>query len=229
MASRWTRRGGGPRNYRRESDLTTQTETPTTPATSATAEEKIQQLRDLFADAPEIGKRALENVLGELTSQVAEPRYRVESAGRVGVRLGNVSELTMIFPFAPGGAKRLRAFLQLLNGNLDGANKVGSLHDMRFVFLDNDTKLLFCTAFDGEWDPYIDDFATKIPDYLDILDCALEGWPGIRSQEAKDYLASHQINAEGWYVAHPDLTVAEITRLKRIGAAADEFLDKVSE
>ena len=67
------------------------------------------------------------------------------------------------------------------------------------------------TAFDGEWDPYIDDFATKIPDYLDILDCALEGWPGIRSPEAKDYLASHQINAEGWYVAHPDLTVADIS------------------
>ena len=100
---------------------------------------------------------------------------------------------------------------------------------MRFVFLDNDTKLLFCTAFDGEWDPYIDDFATKIPDYMDILFSAFEGWPGIRSPEAKDYLASHQINAEGWYVAHPDLTVADITRLKRVGAAADEFLDKVSE
>jgi len=209
--------------------MTSQTETPTTPAPGSTAEEKIQKLRDLFADAPEIGKRALENVLGELTSQVAEPRYRVESAGRVGVRLGNVSELTMIFPFAPGGAKRLRAFLQLLNGNLDGANKVGSLHDMRFVFLDNDTKLLFCTAFDGEWDPYIDDFATKIPDYLDILDCALEGWPGIRSPEAKEYLASHQIYAEGWYVAHPDLTVADISRLKRVGKAVDEFLDKIGD
>lgn len=192
-----------------------------------TVEEKIQRLRELFADAPEIGKRALENVIPELTSQVSQPRYQVESAGRVGVRLGMVSELTMIFPFAPGGARRLRAFLQLLHGNLDGANKVGSLHDMRFVFLDNDTKLLFCTAFDGEWDPYIDDFATKIPDYLDILDCALEGWPGIRSPEAKDYLARHQITAEGWYVAHPDLTVAETGRLKRIGAAVDEFLDKV--
>ena len=208
--------------------MTTQTET-TTPTPGPTSEEKIQQLRDLFADAPEIGKRALENVLGELTSQVAEPRYRVESAGRVGVRLGNVSELTMIFPFAPGGAKRLRAFLQLLNGNLDGANKVGSLHDMRFVFLDNDTKLLFCTAFDGEWDPYIDDFATKIPDYLDILDCALEGWPGIRSPGAKDYLVKHQITAEGWYVGNPDVSVAETRRLKRVGQAVDEFLDKVGD
>jgi hypothetical protein len=212
--------------------MTTQPQTATKPEPDEpdeTAKQKIQQLRELFADAPEIGKRALENVLGELTSQVSQPRYQVESAGRVGVRLGNVSELTMIFPFAPGGARRLRAFLHLLNGNLDGANKVGSLHDMRFVFLDNDTKLLFCTAFDGEWDPYIDDFATKIPDYLDILDCALEGWPGIRSPEAKDYLASHQITAEGWYVAHPDLTVADISRLKRVGGAVDEFLDKVGD
>jgi hypothetical protein len=40
---------------------------------------------------------------------------------------------------------------------------------------------------------------------------------------------SHQINAEGWYVAHPDLTVADISRLQRVGTAADEFLDKVSE
>ena len=121
------------------------------------------------------------------------------------------------------------ALIDRLGGNLAGADDVGTVHDMRFVFLDNDTRMLFATAYDGDWDAYIDDFATKIPDYLDILDCALEGWPGIRSPEAKDYLASHQINAEGWYVAHPDLTVAEITRLKRVGAAADEFLDKVSE
>ena len=195
---------------------------------TATVDQRIKQLRELFADAPEVGKTALENVLQRLTSDASKTAPPpVESAGRVGSRLGKVSELTIIVPFAPGGAERLRAFLQLLHGNLDGANKVGSLHDMRFVFLDNDTKLLFCTAFDGEWDPYIDDFATKIPDYLDILDCALEDWPGIRSPEAKDYLASHQITAEGWYVAHPDLTVAESGRLKRVGKAVEEFLDKL--
>ena len=44
---------------------------------------------------------------------------------------------------------------------------------------------------------------------------------------AKDYLVKHQITAEGWYVAYPDLTVAEIKRLQRIGNAVDEFLDKV--
>ena len=39
----------------------------------------------------------------------------------------------------------------------------------------------------------------------------------------------YQITAEGWYVGHPDLTVADTERLKRVGAAVDEFLDKVGE
>jgi len=193
-----------------------------------TAEAKMAKLRELFADAPEVGRRALENVLQELTSQASEtPPPPVESAGRAGIRLGKVSELTMIIPLAPGGAQRLRAFLKLLNGNLNGADKVGSLHDMRFVFIDDDTKLLFATAYDGDWDTYIDDFVTKIPDYLDIISSAYEGWPGIRSPDAKDYFVKYQIAAEGWYVADPDLTVAETRRLKRLGAAVDEFLDKV--
>lgn len=29
---------------------------------------------------------------------------------------------------------------------------------------------LFATAYDGDWDAYIDDFASKIPDFLDIID-----------------------------------------------------------
>ena len=193
------------------------------------AEQKIQQLRELFADAPEVGKTALENVLRSLTSDVSAPPPPMESAGRSGSRLGQVSELTIIAPLAPGGAQRLRAFLRMLHGNLArGVDPIGTVHDMRFVFLDNDTKLLFATTYDGDWDAYIDDFATKIPDYLDIIDSAWEGWPGIRSPQAKDYLASHQVSAEGWHVAHPDLTVVETRRLKRLGRAADEFLDKIS-
>jgi hypothetical protein len=195
-----------------------------------TTEEQIAHLRELFEDAPEVGKQALETVLNDLTSQAEqEPPPPVESAGRVGIRLGKVSELTILVPLAPGGAERTRAFLKLLGGNLAGADKVGSVHDMRFVFLDNDTRMLFATAYDGEWDSYIDDFVTKIPDYLDIIDSAWEGWPGIRSPHAKDYLAEHQVTAEGWYVGNPDLTVAETRRLQRVGEAVDEFLDKVGE
>jgi len=205
----------------------TQTQAKSTP--TADAERKIQEFRALFADAPELGKKALENVLRELKTQVSEvPPPPIESAGRVGARLGKVSELTIMVPLAPGGAKRLRAFLRLLGGNLNKGDKVGTLHDMRFVFLDNDSKLLFATAYDGQWDPYIDDFATKIPGEMDLIFSACEGWPGIHSPQIKDWIAAHYVPAEGWYVAHPDLTVAEIHRLKRIGKAVDEFLDKIS-
>ena len=208
--------------------MATQTQTPTGPQQDHAVEEKIRQFRELFADAPELGRKALENAVQVLKSQASDPPPPVESAGRVGARLGKVSELTIIVPLAPGGAKRLRAFLRLLGGNLSqGADKVGTLHTMRFVFFDNDTRLLFATAFDGDWDTSIDDFVAKIPDYLDIIDSAWDGWPGIRSPGAKDYLIKHQITAEGWYVAYPDLTVAEIKRLQRIGKAVDEFLDKI--
>jgi hypothetical protein len=207
-----------------------QSSTPAESERARSGKKKLQELRELFADAPEVGRKALENVLGELTAQATQaPPLPVESAGRAGVRLGKVSELTIVVPLAPGGAKRLRAFLHMIGGNLSsGASKVGTLHNMRFVFLDNDTRMLFATAYDGDWNAYIDDFVTKIPDYLDIIDSAWEGWPGIRSPHAKDYLAKYQVAADGWFVAEPDLTVAETQRLKRNGKALDEFLDKIS-
>ena len=101
-----------------------------------------------------------------------------QDAGRKGARQGRVSEFTIIAPFTEGGAKRLRGLLQLLGGNFQGADRVGTVHDMRFVFLDNDTKLHFATAYDDDWDPYIDDFATKFPNALDLLFCNTEGYQG---------------------------------------------------
>ena len=204
------------------------TQTLTTPKQDQSVEQKVQQVRELYAAAPEMAKVALERALPALKSQALEAQAsQTESAGRIGIRQGSVSELTVIAPFAPGGAQRLRAILRLLNGNFSGGQKVGTLHNMRFVFLDNDTKFLFATAYDGAWDPYIEDFATKIPDEMDIIFSAFEGWPGIHSPDVKDWIVKHQIPAEGWYVAHPDLTVAESGRLKRVGKAVEEFLDKI--
>src|SRR5882724_13197057 len=159
------------------------------------SEEKLQKLREIYADASEIGKTALENVIRALKSDVPaeQPAARIESAGRIGRRQGKVSELTVIVPLARGGAERLRGFLEILHGSIGNelVDMVGTVHDMRFVFLDNDTKLLFCTAYDGDWDVYIEDFATKIPDILDLQFGDTEGWPGVRSPKVKDHIASH--------------------------------------
>jgi hypothetical protein len=205
--------------------MQTQTQ-KTAPEQSPIVQEKVQRLRELYADAPELGKVALEKGLPNLKRELAAATG-TQNAGRIGARQGKVSELTGIIPFAKGGAKRLRGLLQALEGNFRGGDAVGTLHDMRFVFLDNDTKLLFATAYDGEWDAYIDDFVTKIPDAMDLLFCNIEGWPGIHSPSAKDFIAKHQIAAEAWYVATPNLTVAETRRLEHIGKAVEDFLEKV--
>ena len=208
--------------------MATQTATATKPKQDLAVEQKTHELREIYADAPQYVKTALENALPSLTSLAADAQVsQSESAGRIGIRLGKVSELTVIAPFAPGGAQRLRAVLRLLNGNFSAGTKVGTLHNMRFVFLDNDTKFLFATAYDGQWDPYIEDFVTKIPDEMDVIFSAFEGWPGIHNPKVKDWIVKHQIPAEGWFVAHPDLTVAETGRVKRVSKAVDEFLDKI--
>jgi hypothetical protein len=212
--------------------MTTQTRVATGSGQTSDSDlqQKAQELQALFADAPEIGKTALANVLRimkEESSSQVQPSTRTESAGRVGYRQGNVSELTAIAPLAEGGAKRLRGLFKVLDGKFQEADKVGTVHDMRFVFLDNDTKLLFATAYDGEWDDYITDFVTKVPDYMDLIFSALEGWPGIHSPTVKDYIAKSQIPAAAWYVANPNLTVVEARRIQRIDQALNEFLDKI--
>src|SRR5262245_16144938 len=167
------------------------TQAATANTTQGSAAEQIQKLREAYSDAPEVGRVALDKVRGELEAAIRlrqQQQQEVSTAGRIGLRRGKVSELTGIVKLSPGGAKRLRLLLNTLGNNFQGADKVGTLHDMRFVFLDNDTRLLFATAYDGDWDTYIEDFVTKIPDAMDLIFCNLDGWPGINSPKAKDFI-----------------------------------------
>jgi hypothetical protein len=203
----------------------------TAPASRAkqglTVDEKLQKIRELYADAPELGKAALKNGLAMLTQELTATG-RAETAGRIGARQGKVSELTVFLPFVKGGAKRLRGLLQLLDGNFKAADAVGTVHDMRFVFVDNDTKLLFATAYDGDFDPYIEDFASKIPNAMDLWLSNFEGYPGMHNpRAAADWIAKHQIAAEAWYVNSPNLTGAETRKLERVGKAVEELLDQI--
>jgi hypothetical protein len=201
-------------------------------AATETAPANLEEaITELFSDAPALAKTAVQNLVkdmkarGELGKQ---PEAEPTTAGRIGSRLGKVSELTILAPLVPNGAKRIRGFIELMHGDFSTSDKIGTLHDMRFVFVDDDKKLIFATTYDGEWDPYIDDFATKMPDALDVIFSACEGWPGIRDPKIKDWIVKFQIPAAGWYVANPDLTVADTRRLAKVGKALDEFLDKIN-
>ncbi|CAE6770092.1 hypothetical protein [Paraburkholderia haematera] len=189
-----------------------------------TREEIIQAVEEAVPDASAQSKKAL---IDDLVAQDADDTA-VEngSAGRAGLKSGNVSELTSIITLKPGGAARLRRIFAMVRGNFSGANRVATLHDMRFIFLENDTKLLFATTYDGDWDTYIGDFATKIPELMDLLFGSVEGWPGIKSPDVKDFIISKQITAAGWYVANPKQSVVDVKRNAKIAETLDTFLDE---
>ena len=143
---------------------------------------------------------------------------------------GQAHELTAIAPLKPGGAERTR---ERLKGRSEQArtrrDAMGTLHDLRVVFIDNDTRILFATTFDGTWDSYIDDFASKMPDQLDAVLADVEGYPGIHDPSVKDYIIKHQIKADEFYSAYPNTTVRQIRKGQRVLQAWEELLDASEE
>src|SRR5262245_11713714 len=111
-------------------------------ATTQAAPTNIEEaITELYADAPPIGKAALQRMLKDMTARGALDKLEgaVGTAGRIGARVGKVSELTILAPLVPGGAKRIRGFVELLHGDYETSDRIGTLHDMRFVFVNNDT------------------------------------------------------------------------------------------
>jgi hypothetical protein len=77
--------------------MATQTQVATALTGDAVVGQTIQKLREIYADAPEMAKVALERALPSLRAQALEAQAsQTESAGRIGIRLGSVSELTVI-------------------------------------------------------------------------------------------------------------------------------------
>jgi hypothetical protein len=136
----------------------------------------------------------------------------------------------MIAPVKPGGAEKARASLG------EPLDEVGSriseltrtLHNIRVVFFDNDTRMLFATIYDGSWDQYIDDFATAKAQGVGILDGlwgTLEGYPGLDSPDLKDFLVKYQVEPDFFWSAFPDSTVKRLKRAERVLGSFEEMLD----
>ena len=85
----------------------------------------------------------------------------------------------------PGHEDALRQVLKEHMDNprtQDAIDEIGTLHEARFVLLDGGKRLMFCSSFDGDWDKYIDDFATTaIGQNFDATWRHAQGYPGVRS------------------------------------------------
>jgi len=131
-----------------------------------------------------------------------------QAVSRPGLKTGRSNEFTLIMNLKPAGAERLRKKLasdsKFGNENNAVVDRVGTLHDMRFTIFDNDTRLLFASTFDGDWDAYIDDFAILIPDLIDHVFEEVEDYPGIKDPNIKDFIVKYQVTSTYFYSAYPN-------------------------
>jgi hypothetical protein len=151
---------------------------------------------------------------------------------RPGLKAGQAQEFTLIMNLKPGGAEDLRKKLasdsNFASKNQVVIDRVGTIHDFRFTIFDNDTRLLFASTFDGDWDAYINDFAAIIPGLIDVAFGEVDDYPGIKHPKIKDYIVKHQITSTYFYDAYPDTTVRDIRKAMKVKSGLDVLLDAAS-
>jgi hypothetical protein len=151
-----------------------------------------------------------------------------------GARHGVVSEVSAFLHVKPGEADELRAAVGRFHARVRSAPweytvKFGIV-DMRHVLFDDDTRLCWMTAFDTDWDPYIDDSVTTL---------GIETWEDwARHTEEYDaeqlstlagvkaWIQGAQVPADGFTRAVPDLTLAQVDKGRRLVAAMDRVLEQ---
>ncbi|MGB5705224.1 MAG: hypothetical protein WBM41_00220 [Arenicellales bacterium] len=103
--------------------------------------------------------------------------------------------------------------------------RVQTIHFARWVLLDDKTRVLFASNYDGDLESYMDDFINKVGWGLNLVFSNGIGWPRTRwlikggslhEQKFKYYLRRHQHLSDVWYKAYPDATAVDIARNSEI-------------
>jgi hypothetical protein len=142
---------------------------------------------------------------------------------------GKISALTAITKIVPGHAEALRKTLQGLTAASGGKiASLGTIHIVRWVIFDDDTRLFFATNFDGSVEDYMRDFAERAPEGIDAIWGHCEGYPGARDYpKLRDYILGSAIETTGYYCAYPNSTVTDINKALDWKGKFDTFLDQI--
>lgn len=99
----------------------------------------------------------------------------------LGLYDGVVSELASFWTVQPGHTEQLReatkAFADHLQEMTLQDSLKTSLRDSRHVIFDNGTRLLWCTTFEADWDPYFDDalLVVSVEPFIEWMSHTVEG------------------------------------------------------
>jgi succinate dehydrogenase flavin-adding protein (antitoxin of CptAB toxin-antitoxin module) len=129
----------------------------------------------------------------------------------------------------PGHERTLRDLLEGDQDNPDGIKaieEIGTLHEFRWVLLDDDRRLLFASSFDGSWEKYIQDFAaTQIGQLIDRNLQHVEGWIGIQDPGVSDWLLERAVPAAQYNSAYPAPSVKQVWKALAVQEAFERVLD----
>lgn len=163
------------------------------------------------------------------TQEAATPTVARQPDG-LGKRVGQIAEITVLLPVKPGGAARFRQNAARYQDDAWHYEKlVGTVHDFRVTFINNDTQVIGAVTYDGEFKPYIADFAVNAGAWLDemFLD-VVEGFTGTTSPGFSEWLVQYIVEADMWYASNPTMTVKDITKGQKVMQAFDALLDTAS-
>jgi hypothetical protein len=154
----------------------------------------------------------------------------VAASARPGILVGSTSEFSLFFHVKRGHEEALRKAVETLQNSPgyrpgDYDLPIATIHEARFVLFDNDTRLLFATSFDGPWDAYMEDFASKPLQLFDAIFRHVEGYGGLPNVAAvTDFVLGAQITAAG-YARNYGGTVKELRKAQRVNRAFQLVLD----
>jgi hypothetical protein len=147
-----------------------------------------------------------------------------------GITVGPTSEFSLFFRVRAGQEREIRDAVTALQASPgyrpgDYALPIAVIHEARFVLFDDDTRLLFATSFDGTWDAYMEDFASKPLKLFDEIFRHVEGYDGLPDLAAvKRFISNAQQTAAG-YARNYGGTVKEIRKGQRVNDAFQRVLD----
>jgi len=163
----------------------------------------------------------------ERTQDLVEIRKQPDGPG---LRYGKHGEATAVAPVAPGGAALLRQRIgQFQAESRYWEGRVGTVHQLRMILINNDTQLLTTVTYDGDFLPYLEDIIREAGPWFDaLLKGVWDGWVSIDDPATRKLITDSFVTAEMFYVTHHDLSVRDIAKLKRLGSAVTELLDAAS-
>jgi hypothetical protein len=144
-----------------------------------------------------------------------------------GRRIGKRGELILFGKVVPGGAKLFRERLPQFQAEAAyWESRVGTVHDFRAFLFDNDTRILFLITYDGDFRSYVTDIIVQAGPWFDAFFPGIwEGYEGSHDPRSVQLVIDGVVTSELFYVAHPDVSVRDIAKMKRLSKAVSDLLD----